>query len=462
MTARRPWVLGVVRRPWFALLLSLVSAGATAGVAGYFLRSAWTGFSNCPSAGAPGCPSHPFWGLSPELNLIACLLGIGAGALIAVVGGLAFLGRLDRRWAGNALVALSAVGVIAYGGLGVGAAAGVAAGALILRPRISRAGAPSEWSGSLPKGVPPVLGGPKRSLTERPPVMEWDGVLAAAPLGPPGRGRTQVALPPADRLYAALEKGRIAAGLAPRAARPLTSAVVVLPPPPTGVRQPAQPLSPVPPVAGPLLAPAPSPSAAAVAASPGPAVPAPAVASRPSGPTAPAARWVPDGSEISPWGLPATLGPADRAKSARAAPIVPEGLGAEFPALPEAPTLPPQAPPPKTVPRLARPSSRPLTEFTLPSPPSGSAVSDLATEKGTTGPPPAELGPEKLAALDEAALPVTRGGRRYAPGPLGVPGSRPAAPLPRSPPAPATPRAPATPPIPSAANSRTPAASSVS
>ena len=365
MTGRRPWVLIPSRRPGLALLLSLVSGAATAGFAGYYVRSAWVGFQSCHYSGGPGCPAHPFWGLSPELYLAACFLGIGAGAVIAGVGVLTFRGLLDSRQAGYALVALSAIGLIAYGGLAVGTIAGVASGALFLRSRLPRANAPSEWSGSLPKGVPAVLGGPKRPLTDRPGVTEWNGVFAATPSAPPGRGRGRVALPTADRLSAALEKSRGAAARL-RTSMSFPPAVVVLPPPPTGIRRTS---------GGASVAPIPAVSVAGVGAA------TPAMTSRPVTPRAsptsvatspplPAtSRWKPDAAEVTPWATPATV--------SEPAPLGPGLVGSSVavalpPTSPEpileivAPQSPTVGAAPSRVDRPARPAPRPLTEFKVP------------------------------------------------------------------------------------------------
>ena len=415
MTARRPWVLGAVRRPAFALILSLVSAGAMAGFAGYYLRGAWTGYANCHSSGGPGCPAHPFWGLSPELYLAACLLGIGAGALIAVVGGLAYLGMLDRRRAGYALVALSAIGVIAYGGLGVGTAAGVAAGAMILRARSSRAGAPSEWSGSLPTGVPPVLGGPKRPLTDRPPVTEWDGVFATALAGPPGRSRGRVSLPTADRLSAALEKGRTAGLLRASVAPPLPPAVVALPPPPTGLRGSFR-TTPV------AATPAP-PSMQG----PGPGMPggpglgagrAPVAGTSPSrsdwahSPD----RWQPIASELSPWISPGSVGSGDAEKAAPpVASLPPSPTGA--PEVPPYRLGPLRAPPPRPAsppPRSPRaPVAPPTSVPTSTTPPLSfsTAASPAVTSATFAAPPSPTPAHEPAMPLVPPEPTVTEGSR---------------------------------------------------
>lgn len=235
MIVRRPRAPGGSRGLGVPFLLSLVSAGATAGFAGYYLGAAWRGVVDCPTAGAPGCATYPFWGFSPGLYLAACLIGVGGGAAIAVVGALAFLGRLGTQRAGYALVGLSAIAVIAYGGLGLGTVAGIVSGGLVLQARTPRASAPTEWSGSLPTGVPPVPPGSKRPVTSRPPVTEWRGIFATAPQGPPSRGRNRVTLPSADRLALTLQRNR-AAPASPAEAGDAPPPVVVLPPPPVGLR----------------------------------------------------------------------------------------------------------------------------------------------------------------------------------------------------------------------------------
>ena len=446
MTSRRPWVLGAVRRPIVPLILSLVSAGATAGFAGYFLRQAWTGFTNCHSSGGPGCPAHPFWGLSPELYLAACLLGVGAGALIAVVGGLAFLGRMDRRRAGYALVAFGAIGVIAYGGLGIGAAAGVAAGALVLRGRNSRAGAPSEWSGSLPTGVPPVLRGPKRPLTDRPSVTEWDGIFAATPAGPPGKGRGRVFLPPADRLAAALEKGRTANLLQAGPASSLPPAtVIVLPPPPTGLRIARPPPLPAAPAARPVQGPF---LATPARAGPGPErVPATETAQLRSTWAQPVDRWQPTTKEVSPWVITVDAGSVGQGRpvqpaAAPAAPppeLPPSGLVAPPLPLPREPvagrSAPPlvMPPPPAPMPALeARHRFRPplrapqLRSTPPPSRPVPEAPPALTVPTSLTPPPPLSVSsgpaaPPPVSAPPPFPAPVSAGPPPAPPSPYAGP-----------------------------------------
>jgi len=340
------------------LLLCLVSAVATAGYAGIYLSSAWSGARGCGSAGGPGCPPHPFWGAPPALYLLACLLGVASGVLIAAVGGIVLVGRLDARRAGYGVIALSAVGVAAYGGLVIGTVAGVLAGALLLRRRASRAIAPTEWTGSLPTGVPPVAQGPKRPLTSRPPVTEWRGIFATAPLGPPTRGRPPVTLPTADRLSAALERSRAASPApSPGQAPP----VVVLPPPPIGLRSvvprgPAlaygEPRPVRPPGPSPLATPPPSRGsgkpavrwrAGASDVAPGSAPPLPTPTSLPARSAPPPATVRPGPAAGSSAAMPARpaaarpeLGPL---RAPRAAPIAPGGAGAVPPAVAPLPTV---------------------------------------------------------------------------------------------------------------------------
>lgn len=237
MTSRGLWAAGVGRRPVIPLALSLGGGAATAGVAGYYVSAAWSAFQRC---GSGHCASRPFWGFSAELYLLACLVGILAGCLTGAVGVLAYGRALGGRRAAYATIALSGLGVIAYGGLGAGVAAGVVAGALLWSAANARAKAPSEWSGSLPVGVPPVLHGPKRPLTDRPAVIEWRGAFAASRPGPPNTGGGRPQLPTADRLAAALERSRHAVPRS-RSGGYLAPPVVVLPPPPLGLRGYARP-----------------------------------------------------------------------------------------------------------------------------------------------------------------------------------------------------------------------------
>jgi len=301
MTARRAGSTGPIRNPLAPLALSVAGGGATAGFAAFYLRPALDDVAHCRSStGGTGCASHPFWGFSPELYLAACAIGVAAGLLMAIVGVLTFRGWLDARRGGYGLVALSAAGVIAYGGLGAGVAAGVAAGALLVSAASAPAPAPPEWTGSLPAGTPPAPRNAKRVLTARPPVTEWEGVFAAAPAGPPGGGRGRVVLPQADRLAAALQRS----GAAPGPGTSGPTPVVVLPPPPLGLRGISRPAAPTPRIAEPER-PAPEPTS-----SRGPA----------------AGSWRPEPSEMAPWagGVHPALTPAAPAEpSAPAAPPAP-------------------------------------------------------------------------------------------------------------------------------------------
>lgn len=395
MTARRPWALLGGRRPVLALILGLVGGGATAGFAGYYLRAAWNGYANCPGGSGSGCAPHPFWGLTPELYLFACFVGVGAGVLVAAIAAASFLGRMDTRRAAYALVGLSAIGVIAYGGLGVGVAAGAAAGAVLLRSRSSRAPSPSEWSGSLPTGVPPVLRAPKRSLTDRPPVTEWDGILAVAPAGPPGRGRTRVSLPSADRLSLALARSRVAVAVGAGAGLPPVP-LAPLPPPPAFLRGSATDTAPR----------APRPAVGTEGFPSGlsrPAPPAAPAAVRPAAPpkavTGPQ-RWQPTAADIARWAG------GDRAPAA----------GASAAGPPAAETLL-AAPTPAGQARAPLPGSgpRPLAEFQFPVPSGATTAPDRL--EGITGP---SASPPEGGALTETAA-AEGGSRPYLAGPLRAP-----------------------------------------
>jgi len=416
---RRSGVLSGLRSRSGALALSLVGGVATAGVAAAYLGQAWNGYADCHRSGkGGGCPSHPFWGLSPELYLLACLTGIGAGAAIALLGLLAVRGRVRSRPAGELLVAFSALGLLAYGGFGVGAVAGMAAGAVLIASRSSRPAAPSEWSGSFPAGVPPAPRGARRTMSGRPPVTEWDGIVATAPYGPPGAGRSRISLPQADRLAAALERSRIAAprqGSGPAPPPP----VVVLPPPPLGLRSsfrgvpPPSPSFPAPPARSATPPPA---SAPAFVISPAPS------ASPPSSTT-----WRPEPSEVAPWAM-ATAPPRT---AEVVAPLRPAVSGRDQSGPP--PFLPQPAPsiqPPRGGAVPSRPAPRPLREFTAP--PAPPAV-------GST--PPAAA-PVPTAPPAGAGAPTPPGSGRSAP-------ISPFPPPPRSqePLAPAAPSGPAPPPL---------------
>jgi hypothetical protein len=353
MTRHRPWTLGSPRRPPLPLVLGLIAGAATAGFAGYFVTAAWNGLKRCSSGGATGCAPHPFWGFSPELYLAACLIGVGAGAVTVGVATVGWWGLLERRRAGYALIALSAIGVIAYGGLGVGVVAGVVAGMLFVRSRPSRSRSPSAWSGSLPVGVPPVAPAARRATGGRPPVTEWNGIFATAPLGPPSRGRTKVALPSADRLSAALQRSRVSGGRVegnPNGPAP----VVVLPPPPVGLRSVPRDGGIVPRV---------------------PSLPPPPAVSRSSVPSAaPPGRGGPEPSAVSPWA--ASTRPVGTAVPAPAGPMVPGVAGTH------APTSQPSVPVPMT-PTAPRSPAR-----AAPLPASRGPLREYRPASGPTSPPP--------------------------------------------------------------------------
>ncbi len=234
-------------------------------------------------------------------------------------------------------MALALAGLVAYGGLGVGVATGVIAGVIFRRATASRVGTPNEWSGSLPPGVPPPPRSNRRAVPERPSVTEWDGVVAAAPAGPPGGDRPRPALPTADRLAAALEKSRSAGS--PTSSPP---PVVVLPPPPQGLRG-VRTVSPPASTSLPSTPPSARPRASyASAEQPSPAVP---LRGR---------RWQPETGELKPW-EPHT-GPA-------APPLPPPSASARSPPPPSpaavlpAPTTPSPPTPPAPAPTV--PANRP-------------------------------------------------------------------------------------------------------
>ena len=400
--------------PLTPLALACLSGGATAGVAGYYLPAVWKAAARCPGPGH--CTAPAFWGFSPEISLLADAVGLVAGAATVALGVFIRRGTAPGRPAGLAVAALGVVGLIAYGGFGVGAAAGVAAGAIFASSKSRRTQAPTEWSGSLPVGVPPVTQGSRRVMTTKPPVTEWEGVFENAPNGPPGLAGRKVSLPPADRLAAALEKSRVA-GTGPATTPP---PVVVLPPPPIGLRGVYR---------GATIPPVPPPS-------PEPQIP---VASRgaplfvPPLPEAGADRdpdpaWKPHPSELAPWS-DADL-PSDPDLGSSTTMSLPEIAAALRPARPSsrAPSNPPAS-------RASRPSTpaqrsppRPMREFVVPALPkepqalSGSSSAASAptspplpatTETwSAVAPPPPRTGPPpvpRVPAAPTAVLPRPSG-----------------------------------------------------
>lgn len=214
------------------LLLGLIGGIATVGVAGYLLGPAWRDWANCGKAGV-GCPAHPIWGLGPELSLTFCLVGVAAGALLVAVGLLGYLRWIPRRLAGAVGIALGLAGLAAYGGFGVGVVAAVLGGVRFVRSERSGAGSPAEWTGLFPAGVPPAPKPTGRAVPGRPSVSEWEGAIADARPGP-GGARDRAALPTADRLAEALKRSRLSSTQAGTESFP--APVVVLPPPPRGLR----------------------------------------------------------------------------------------------------------------------------------------------------------------------------------------------------------------------------------
>ena len=225
---------GKSARAFAAMLLTLFSGVCTATYAGYRLEAAWAANVRCnPPPAGTSCATLSFWGLSPTWFLAACIAGIAIGLLTAIVGW-----ELHRRAFGltrgsYAILVLALAGLIAYGGLGIGTAAGVAGSLLFATLRTTRSGAPSEWTGVLPVGVPAVKN-PPRTIVEKPSVTEWDGVSMPAVSAPATAESTPSSLPSADRLAAALARSRSASADPTRAERS-RPAIVLLPPPPHGL-----------------------------------------------------------------------------------------------------------------------------------------------------------------------------------------------------------------------------------
>ncbi len=361
----------VLRRPATSLILSFVSGAATAGVSTYFLGDAWSAARGC---GAAGCAVRPFWGLPGSLFFAACVAGIILGGLVVALGVLAFERRIGPRSSGFATILLSSAGAVAYGGLGLGVAAGVAAGASLLSASGRRSRTPSEWSGSLPVGVAPAPPGPKRPLTERPSVLEWKGVFAHSRPGPPLVAGHPASLPSADRLAAALEKSRVRARSSPEAG----PARVVLPPPPTAVRPTRA--SGAPGLARPAL------TLPEAKPAPAPSVPPPAPVGHPAASPSPSP--LPP-SQKAP-SLPAAPRTAAAPKPAAATPPIgnePTGLFARWRARKE--SAPPPAP--STVPRPGAPpapSAARRPEVGPSSAPGAATASSGRSLRAATSPPP--------------------------------------------------------------------------
>jgi hypothetical protein len=343
---------GRARRAFVALALTLFSGAATAAYAGFALETAWTSYAHCnpPPAGFT-CTSTAFWNLPPGWFLLACLAGIVVGLLTAIVGW-----ELHRRAFGltrgsYAILALSLAGLVAYGGLGVGAAAGVAGALLFSSLRTRRTGAPEAWSGVLPVGVPPVKT-PVRPISEKPAVAEWDGVSmpAVSSAATPSSGG---GLPSADRLAAALARTRVSGSSGrPAAARP--PAIVLLPPPPTiSSARTAPPPSPPPPFHSEA-----SPVAAPMAEATASRRPAPPISPTPSSTRTSEARAPTLGSHplAAPAHEPVVRAAAPPPLPSRSPPPVPAPSGGRAPAparlkpVPEAPSS--SAPAPALPPRV--------------------------------------------------------------------------------------------------------------
>ncbi len=369
MMGRRPFWGALHQRPDLQLVLSIVGGVATAAVGVLYLPSAWSDVKSCTHPPA-GCGARPFWGFAPSLFLLACLVGVVAGAMMVAVGFLAVRAAPRAGWAGYLVIGLSGAGLLAYGGFGVGVVAGVLAGLLISEPHGSDSPSPEEWSGSLPVGVPPVPRGAKRPPPGRPSLTEWDGIVAASRLSPTGAGRGPVTLPTADRLAKALERSRLSPAAAASSVRG-PSPVVFLPPPPVGLRA--------------------SPGAVR-AVSPTTPPPRPVVSRGPER-TVPESRRLPAPASASRWAPePADLGPAV------AAPVAP------------GPASAPLSPPRPTAPQRTLPSS----DFRLSRGPQSRAHyvpgtasrGPLRTPRGSDPPPPPTFDPEPEEPSDRPDPPA--------------------------------------------------------
>lgn len=225
---------GKSRRAFLALLLTVLSGVTTASYAGYRLGTAWEAVSRCnpPPPGSVCSNYQPFWGLPPTWFLGASFAGLTIGLLTAVIGW-----ELHRRAFGVsrgvfAILVLSAAGLVAYGGLGIGTGAGIAGGLLFatFRPRRTP---PAEWSGTLPPGVPPVKSPPRTTVPERPSLSEWEGVALPGSTAPPRVDTAPGGASSEDRLAVALSRAK-STGRAAEGGPSGRQAVVVLPPPPVG------------------------------------------------------------------------------------------------------------------------------------------------------------------------------------------------------------------------------------
>lgn len=220
-----------------SLMLVIFSGVATATYAGYRLEtSAWSAYVDCnPPPVGYSCTYPSFWNLPPTLNLAACLAGVAAGILLGAVGWMIYRRSITAVRGSYLVMGLALAGLVAYGGLGIGATAGVIAGLSLAPSRRRRLRAPSEWSGYYPAGVRPVQD-PPRAATGRPAVSAWDGIVhTPAPARTAERGNP-TRLPSADRLAATLR--RASRSLPPRhggGSDRVPPSFVLLPPPPTGV-----------------------------------------------------------------------------------------------------------------------------------------------------------------------------------------------------------------------------------
>ncbi len=264
MRAGRAIAAGRSRRPTTAFLLSVVGGVATAAWAAFEFSIALAAVRLCnPPKPGYSCGYTALWNFAPYPFLLASIVGLVAGATMAVVALAAYARPRLRQPGGDAIVALAIVGMTAYAGFGVGLVLGVLGGLLFRRFRRTPGPAPAEWSGSYPAGVPPPRGGPPRPVTDRPGVTPWPG--ASRPAAPsPVAGAPVAAAATTSRTVPQSPEGAAPAGGRPRPV-PVPSAPASFPrrmPPPRLPPSPPESPSLSPPPAAPAAAPpAPKPNA---------------------------------------------------------------------------------------------------------------------------------------------------------------------------------------------------------
>lgn len=292
------------RHPLAAVLAILGGAAAIVGYSTYRLPSAYAAYRHCVPLPPTGhCPYASFWGFSPKFYFLAAIVGIVAGALLAVLATALWFRPRDHEMIGVFVLSVSTVSVLAYGGAFVGLAAGAAGGLLAILYRPPRFRHMARWSGLRP-GRPgeddePESGTPgKTGATGPPPPLSAD---AYAPLPRVWRpfsvvAPTRTAEPPPRLPRFATISEALASQLGSEAPEPLPSPTarpaVPPPPPPPGATAVAPGTSPPPP--HPTGPPPARPRAAP------PAVP-PLTAAEPSAPTGPAAGSVPPAPTRLAW-----------------------------------------------------------------------------------------------------------------------------------------------------------------